>query len=191
MNLKDTALSIFMKSASQMSVNYEEMSMNSPSSVQFLLRRCSTPSYVQEPNNKSSTQWVWYWKDNNGWKKYAETIQSSGAKQEKIEAAYLNDERTYSFGSGSHNYILKFCETPMYQMNTDPDLLTKRQVRRRPLFASKSEPQDTSRQVAADCYSLICNPKGRDLACSIDIKQPLICCRLNCNRQEGLGSVKF
>ena len=51
--------------------------MRSPSSAQFLLRRCSTPSYIQEPNNKSSTQWVWYWEDNDGWKKYSETMVSN------------------------------------------------------------------------------------------------------------------
>lgn len=55
-------------------VNMEEMSMHSPPSAQFLLRRWSTPSYLQKPNNKSSTEWVWYWKDNDGWKKYTETI---------------------------------------------------------------------------------------------------------------------
>ncbi len=41
--------------------------------AQFLLRRLSTASYIQEPGNVLSTKWVWYWKDNNGWKKYAET----------------------------------------------------------------------------------------------------------------------
>ena len=51
--------------------------MHSPLSTRLLLRRCSTPSYIQEPNNKSSTQWVWYWEDNAGWKKYTETMVSN------------------------------------------------------------------------------------------------------------------
>ena len=51
--------------------------MHSPFSTRLLLRRCSTPSYIQEPNNKSSTQWVWYWADNDGWKKYTETMVSN------------------------------------------------------------------------------------------------------------------
>lgn len=134
LNLTDTALSA---SSSQVKVNFEEMSMHSPTSAQFLLRRWSTPSFVQEPNNTSSTQWVWYWKDNDGWKKYAETMQSSGDIQGEIEAAYLNEEDTFSFRSGSHNYIIKFYETPMYQMNINPDIQTMRKVRRRPMFVSK------------------------------------------------------
>ncbi|CAH3138354.1 unnamed protein product [Pocillopora meandrina] len=134
LNLTDTVLSA---SSSQVTVHFEEMSMRSPPSAQFLLRRCSTPSYIQEPNNKSSTQWVWYWADNDGWKKYTETMQSSGTKQEQIEAAYLNGEGFYPFRSGSHNYILTFYETPMHQINIDPNLQTRRFVRRRPVFVSK------------------------------------------------------
>ncbi|PFX16750.1 TCDD-inducible poly [ADP-ribose] polymerase [Stylophora pistillata] len=135
LNLTDTALSA--SSSSQVKVHFEEMSMHSPTSSQFLLRRWSTPSFVQEPNNKSSTHWFWYWKDNDGWKKYAETMQSSGDIQGEIEAAYLNEEDTFSFRIGSHNYILKFYETPMYQINIDPDIQTMRTVRRRPVFVSK------------------------------------------------------
>ena len=55
-------------------VNFEEMSMSCQYSDELSLRRLSGPSYVQEPNNQSSTQWVWYWKDNDRWKKYAETL---------------------------------------------------------------------------------------------------------------------
>ena len=56
-----------------MTVNFEHMSMQIDSSAQFLLHRCSTPSYIQEPENVLSTKWVWYWKDDDGWKKYAKT----------------------------------------------------------------------------------------------------------------------
>ena len=48
----------------KVNVNFELMSMRFGSSVQFLLRRVSTPSY---------SKWVWYWKDDDGWKKYAKT----------------------------------------------------------------------------------------------------------------------
>ena len=41
------------------------------SSTQVPLRRLSTPSYIQEPGKKLATKWTWYWKDNDGWKKYA------------------------------------------------------------------------------------------------------------------------
>ena len=60
-------------SSTAMTINFEQMSMQFDTSAQFLLRRLSTPSYIQEPGNVSSTKWIWYWKDDNGWKKYAET----------------------------------------------------------------------------------------------------------------------
>ena len=57
----------------KVTVNFELMSMQFGSSDEFLLRRLSTPSYIQEPGNVLSTKWVWYWEDDNGWKKYAKT----------------------------------------------------------------------------------------------------------------------
>ena len=63
----------FNASSVKVIVNFEQMSMQYDTSAQFLLRRRSTPSYVQEPGNASSTKWIWYFKDDNGWKKYAET----------------------------------------------------------------------------------------------------------------------
>ena len=57
----------------KVTVNFELMSMQFGYSDEFLLRRLSTPSYIQEPGNVLSTKWVWYWEDDNGWKKYAKT----------------------------------------------------------------------------------------------------------------------
>ena len=62
----------------EMSANFQTMSMGRISSKQFLIRRRSTPSYIEERNNEFPTLWVWYWKDIDGWKKYAETGVSSG-----------------------------------------------------------------------------------------------------------------
>ena len=56
--------------------NFEEMSMQS-GSAQVQIRRLSTPSYVQEPDKALATKWTWYWKDDDGWKKYAEKKVSS------------------------------------------------------------------------------------------------------------------
>ena len=39
-------------------------------SVQVALRRLSTPSYIQEPDKELATKWTWYWKGDDGWKKY-------------------------------------------------------------------------------------------------------------------------
>ncbi|XP_078357765.1 protein mono-ADP-ribosyltransferase TIPARP-like isoform X2 [Oculina patagonica] len=138
--LKDTRSSSSrgLNVSTTVTVNFEQMSMHwLDTSAQFLLRRLSTPSYIQEPGNVLSTKWVWYWKDNDGWKKYAKTKQSTGTKQEDIEAAYLNEERIYFFQIGPSKYIITFYETSMYQRNMDPSYLTMRSVRRRPLFASQ------------------------------------------------------
>lgn len=44
-------------------VNFEQMSMHAQSdATEFSLRR-----------NAPSTKWIWYWEDNDGWKKYAKT----------------------------------------------------------------------------------------------------------------------
>ena len=40
-------------------------------STQAILRRLSTPSYIQAPGKELATKWTWYWKDDNGWKEYA------------------------------------------------------------------------------------------------------------------------
>ncbi|XP_078357686.1 protein mono-ADP-ribosyltransferase TIPARP-like isoform X3 [Oculina patagonica] len=153
--LKDTRSSSSrgLNVSTTVTVNFEQMSMHwLDTSAQFLLRRLSTPSYIQEPGNVLSTKWVWYWKDNDGWKKYAKTKQSTGTKQEDIEAAYLNEERIYFFQIGPSKYIITFYETSMYQRNMDPSYLTMRSVRRRPLFASQPALQ-----------TLQSDPTGKDM----------------------------
>lgn len=100
------------------------------------LRRLTGPSYVQEPNNESSTQWVWYWEDNDGWKKYAETL------QEEIEAEYLKKEESYSLKIGVYDYLITFDNKPMCQSNMDSG--TMRQVRRRPLLTKRTSCGDST-----------------------------------------------
>ncbi|KAL9987960.1 hypothetical protein ACROYT_G002347 [Oculina patagonica] len=136
-------------SSTTVTVNFEQMSMQLDTSAQFLLRRLSTPSYIQEPGNTLATKWVWYWKGNDGWKKYAKTKKSTGTKQEDIEAAYLNEERIYFFQIGTSKYTITFRhETSMYQRNMDQRYLTTRSVRRRPLFASQPVPQTIQSDLA-------------------------------------------
>ncbi len=79
-----------------MSVNFEQMSMQLNTSAQFLLRRLSTPSYIQEPGNALSTKWVWYWKDNDGWKKYAKTkVGTRGSLlNSRLKYSKVNDVHT-------------------------------------------------------------------------------------------------
>lgn len=62
--------------------------------------------------------------------------QSPGTKQEDIEAAYLNKDIFYFFQIRAFRYMIVFYETSKYQQNMDENYLTKRSVRRRPLFVS-------------------------------------------------------
>ena len=50
-------------------INFEHMTFKKGSD-QAELRRLSTPSYNQEPGKALATKWIWYWKDDDGWKKY-------------------------------------------------------------------------------------------------------------------------
>ena len=61
--------------------------------------------------------------------------------QEEIEAAYLKQDKEYSFRIGQFKYRLIFSKKSMYQENLDQRYLTRRCVRRRPLFIAQSELQ--------------------------------------------------
>ncbi|XP_022786916.1 uncharacterized protein LOC111327081 isoform X3 [Stylophora pistillata] len=129
----------------EMSANFQTMSMGRISSKQFLIRRRSTPSYIEERNNEFPTLWVWYWKDIDGWKKYAETGLCSGTKQEQIEASYLNGDLSYLFQIGGRDYIIHFEGDHMNQRSADPEVQAGQLVRRRPMFASESALHTTTR----------------------------------------------
>ena len=40
------------------------------------LRRLSTLSYIEAPGKRLATKWIWYWKDDNGWKEYDGKVSS-------------------------------------------------------------------------------------------------------------------
>ncbi|XP_022810083.1 TCDD-inducible poly [ADP-ribose] polymerase-like isoform X2 [Stylophora pistillata] len=142
--LKDTTIRHFRKRLVKMSANFQTMSMSLIStSKQFLIRRCSTPSYIKERNNEFPTLWVWYWEDIDGWKKYAETGLCSGTKQEQIEISYLNGDLSYLFQIGGKDFIIHFEDDLMNQRSADTDVQAGRLVRRRPMFVSESTLQTT------------------------------------------------
>lgn len=152
--LEDTTIRHSRKLSGKMSANFHTMSMSlfSPFS-HFLIRRRSTPSYIKERGNNFPTLWVWYWEDIDGWKKYAETNLCSGAKQEQIEASYLNGDPAYYFQIGRNAYVIHFEGTLMNQRSVDPEVQVVRLVRRRPMSTSNSAPQ-----------TAMSNPKGQVIA---------------------------
>ena len=77
-------------------------------SVQVALRRLSTPSYIQEPGKALATKWIWYWKDNDGWKKYAEQqvrFQFPSWHENKVKSRTLVRKNTESLRTTQHSFM--------------------------------------------------------------------------------------
>ncbi|NXS96270.1 PAR12 polymerase, partial [Jacana jacana] len=119
------------------SINFTTMTCAS-----YSLRRLCTPSSVTKPTFVLTTQWIWYWKNDQGqWIEYEEqggknnvTAPSSAV----IENLYLADpDTTISFQSGVHHYELNFKE----MIQTNILYKTRRQVCRRPKFVSSEDVQ--------------------------------------------------
>ena len=69
-------------SYSTATLNFEDMTMQNHSGL-MAIRRLSTPSYIQEPERALATKWIWYWEDDDGWKKYAEKKVTSLKKKKR------------------------------------------------------------------------------------------------------------
>ncbi|KAM6383440.1 protein mono-ADP-ribosyltransferase PARP12-like isoform 1-T1 [Alca torda] len=118
-------------------INFETMTCRSCS-----LRRLSTPSSVTKPTFVLTTQWIWYWKNDQGqWIEYGEQGEKNSATAPSsaiIENLYLADpDATITFQAGLHHYQLNFKE--MTQTNTS--YKTQRRVCRRPKFVSSEDVQ--------------------------------------------------
>ncbi|XP_029009807.1 LOW QUALITY PROTEIN: protein mono-ADP-ribosyltransferase PARP12 [Betta splendens] len=107
------------------------------------VRRLSTASSVSKPPHYIlTTQWLWYWRDENGqWKEYGQGDSDTEASvtSQTLENVYLADRTTgVPFSAGKQQYILHFegeaGSQQMYQQNVK--YKTKREVRRRPQFVS-------------------------------------------------------
>ncbi|NWQ77739.1 PAR12 polymerase, partial [Columbina picui] len=106
------------------------------------MRRLSTVSSVIKPTYVLTTQWLWYWKNDQGkWTEYGaqgEGGSVSSPSSAIIENLYLADpDATISFQAGSHHYELNFKE----MIQTNISFKTQRQVRRRPKFVSSEDVQ--------------------------------------------------
>ncbi|KAK2537598.1 poly [ADP-ribose] polymerase 12 [Columba guinea] len=104
------------------------------------LRRLSTVSSVVKPTYVLTTQWIWYWKNDQGrWIEYGEQGEGSSVNSPSsaiIENLYLADPNaTISFQAGLHHYELNFKE----MIQTNISFKTKRQVCRRPKFVSSED----------------------------------------------------
>ncbi|KAM6212072.1 protein mono-ADP-ribosyltransferase PARP12-like [Sarcoramphus papa] len=118
-------------------INFQTMTCCSSS-----LRRLSTPSSVTKPTFVLTTQWIWYWKNDQGqWIEYGEQGEGDSVNSPSsaiIENVYLADpDGTISFQAGLHHYQLCFKE----MMQTNISYKTRRRVCRRPKFVSSEDVQ--------------------------------------------------
>lgn len=107
------------------------------------VRRLSTPSSVSKPPHFIlTTEWLWYWEDDNGkWLEFGQGDTQASVTSQTLENVYLADRDTeIPFSAGKQQYILHFKGAPgtqMYQQNVK--YKTKREVRRRPRFVSAQD----------------------------------------------------
>ncbi|XP_068859536.1 protein mono-ADP-ribosyltransferase PARP12-like isoform X1 [Aphelocoma coerulescens] len=118
-------------------INFQTMTCSSS-----LVRRLSTPSSVTKPTFVLTTQWIWYWKNNQDkWIEYGEQEEGNSVTPPSsavIEDLYqANPDAVVRFQAGQHQYELNFKE--MTQTNTA--FKTQRQVCRRPKFVSSEDVQ--------------------------------------------------
>uniref|UniRef100_A0A8C3K2D5 Uncharacterized protein n=1 Tax=Calidris pygmaea TaxID=425635 RepID=A0A8C3K2D5_9CHAR len=118
-------------------INFKTMTCGSS-----LLRRLSTPSSVTKPGFVLTTQWIWYWKNDEGqWIEYGEQGEKNSVNAPSsavIENLYLADpDTTIFFQAGLHDYQLNFKE----MTQTNISYKTRRQVCRRPKFVSFEDMQ--------------------------------------------------
>ncbi|NXT58111.1 PAR12 polymerase, partial [Pluvianellus socialis] len=118
-------------------IDFQTMTLRSSS-----IRRLSTPSSVTKPTFVLTTQWIWYWKNDQGqWVEYGEQGEGKGVSSPSssvIENLYLADpDTTISFQAGVHEYQLNFKE----MTQTNISFKTRRQVCRRPKFVSSEDVQ--------------------------------------------------
>ncbi|NWU67962.1 PAR12 polymerase, partial [Pterocles burchelli] len=124
-------------SIADQNINFQTMTCSSSS-----IRRLSTPSSVTKPTFALTTQWIWYWKNDQGqWIEYGEQGEGDSVpspSSDIIEDSYLADpDATIFFQAGLNQYQLNFKE--MTQTNTV--FKTRRRVCRRPKFVSADDVQ--------------------------------------------------
>ncbi|XP_030210877.1 protein mono-ADP-ribosyltransferase PARP12 isoform X2 [Gadus morhua] len=97
------------------------------------VRRLSSISSVLQPTFLLTTEWLWYWEDEDGnWNQYDSPTNSSTELEQKFQN---NPQEVVEFTAGSHAYTLSLQD--MIQTNKRHG--TKRLVRRRPRFLSSAD----------------------------------------------------
>ncbi|XP_038161431.1 protein mono-ADP-ribosyltransferase PARP12-like [Cyprinodon tularosa] len=128
------------------SINQEYVDFKSMTYHGSPVRRLSTASSVLHPPHFIlTTQWIWYWKEDDGsWIEYGKGGGGTTVSSETLEKMYLAEkDAEVPFQAGKHQYILHFKSaegSQMYQKNIKYQ--TKREIRRRPRFLSAKDVKD-------------------------------------------------
>ncbi|NXR36891.1 PAR12 polymerase, partial [Zosterops hypoxanthus] len=136
-----------------------------------LIRRLSTPSSVTKPTFLLTTEWVWYWKNNQDkWIEYGEQedgMSTTSPSSAVVENLYQADPcAVVRFQTDHHNYELNLKE----MTQTNITFKTRRQICRRPKFVSSEDVQriKTSSQRDSSIPSKTC-PSHWDASALPDI----------------------
>ncbi|NXR51325.1 PAR12 polymerase, partial [Hippolais icterina] len=118
-------------------INFQTMTCSSS-----LIRRLSTPSSVTKPTFILTTEWIWYWKNNQDeWIEYGEQEEGNSKTSPSsavIENLYQADPyAVVRFQTDQHQYELNFQE----MTQTNITFKTRRQICRRPKFVSSEDVQ--------------------------------------------------
>uniref|UniRef100_A0A8C9R5E4 Poly (ADP-ribose) polymerase family, member 12a n=1 Tax=Scleropages formosus TaxID=113540 RepID=A0A8C9R5E4_SCLFO len=138
------------------------------------VRRLSTASSVTKPPHfMFTTEWLWYWRDEQGgWTEYGCEVDGKAAAitSQTLENLYLADaENDIDFEIANQQYRLFF--KGMYQQNIR--YKTKREVRRRPRFVSARQVQSKLKSGSTDSGS-ICVPPHWDQGALPDFTYKLV-----------------
>ncbi|CAN9508357.1 unnamed protein product [Ophioblennius macclurei] len=118
------------------------------------VRRLSTVSSVLKPPHYTlTTEWRWFYKGDLGaWVEYGQMDgkqRSTSVTSETLEKVFLTDKTTkVDVMKGERTYVISFED--MYQRNLKHN--TKRKIRRRPRFVSRSEVQQRLAQERIHTY---------------------------------------
>ncbi|XP_056443599.1 protein mono-ADP-ribosyltransferase PARP12-like [Gadus chalcogrammus] len=99
------------------------------------VRRLSSISSVLQPTFLLTTEWLWYWEEEDGnWNQYDSPTNSSTELEQQFQN---NPQEVVEFTAGSHAYTLSLQD----MIQTNKSYGTKRVVRRRPRFLSSADMQ--------------------------------------------------
>ncbi|XP_070559982.1 protein mono-ADP-ribosyltransferase PARP12-like [Ptychodera flava] len=117
------------------------------------IRRLSTKSSMEVKQSKLAVEWLWYWKNDNGWRQYGEQggEGSSTIRSHEIEQQYQNFKKDgeplevpFSVGL-NESFVLNFGQ----MTQTNAATTKKREVRRRPKYLSDSDIDTIKKEITS------------------------------------------